>query len=394
MTTAAAASPAGQRIKRNQTIAYYAAFITLGLTTGALGPALPGLAGNTGSTISQISILFTVQSLGLLIGNLISGFWYDRAPAHPFLAGLVVLLASMLALAPILSTLWILSIVLFFAGVAVGSIDVGGNTLLVWIYRRDVGPFMNALHFFFGLGALISPILVAQTIGATGDITWAYWLLALLIAPVTLFFLRLPSPSAPVKTKEEAAERPRWLLVALISTMFFLFVGAEFSFGGWIYTYALTLELATVTTAGYLTSLFWGALTLGRLLSIPIAARVRPRYMLAGDLVGMVLSLALLLLFPASKTIVWLASFGMGFSIANVFPTMITLGEHHLPVNGNITSWFLVGGSLGSMIIPWLIGQRFETIGPQVTMFILLLAVLLTAGVFAAFLLAVRSPRS
>jgi len=38
---------------------------------------------------------------------------------------------------------------------------------------------MNALHFFFGVGAFVSPIIVAQAILMTGDITWAYWVLAL-----------------------------------------------------------------------------------------------------------------------------------------------------------------------------------------------------------------------
>ena len=79
--------------------------------------------------------------------------------------------------------------------------------------------------------------------------------------------------------------------------MFFLFVGAGLSFGGWIYTYAVSLDLATVTTAGYLTSLFWAALTFGRLISIPIAGRVRPRYLLTVDLIGLALSLGLLLAF-------------------------------------------------------------------------------------------------
>jgi MFS transporter, FHS family, Na+ dependent glucose transporter 1 len=172
---------------------------------------------------------------------------------------------------------------------------------------------------------------------------------------------------------------------------FFLFVGAEVSFGGWIYTYAVTLELATVTTAGYLTSVFWGALTLGRLISIPFAARVRPRYLLLADVVGGVASLLLLLLLPGASWAVWVAAFGFGLSMANVYPTLVLLGRRHLHLTGKITSMFMVGGSLGSMVVPWLIGQRFEVVGPQVTMAILLVTVVLAGGVVTAFLWASRA---
>jgi FHS family Na+ dependent glucose MFS transporter 1 len=385
-----AALPAAARLKRRQATAYYIAFIGLGLTVSSLGPTLPGLADNTESSLSQISIVFTVQALGLLAGNLLSGRWYDRAPGHPYLAAMLLAIALMLVLTPLVSSLAVLAAIMFVIGVGAGSVDVGGNTLMSWVYGDQVGPRMNALHFFFGLGALLAPLFVAQDIAFSGDITWAYWILALLMLPAAVMCLRQPSPKASPVSAEAPGQRPRWLLVILIAAMFFLFVGAELSFGGWIYTYAVSLDLATATTAGYLTSLYWAALTAGRLVSIPLAARIRPRYLLTADIAGMVISLALLLLLADQAGVVWIASFGMGFSMANVFPTLILLGGRHLPVTGNITSWFLVGGSLGSMLVPWLIGQRFEATGPQVTMVIILSTVVLAAGVLAAFLLAVR----
>jgi FHS family Na+ dependent glucose MFS transporter 1 len=389
-----AASPATQRVKRNQTAAYFVAFISLGLTASSLGPTLPGLAANTRSSISQISILFTVQALGVLVGDLVSGRWYDRAPAHPFLVGVILALAVALALTPLVSSLWVLAAIMFLIGIGVGSIDVGGNTLLVWVHRHDVGPRMNGLHFFFGLGALIAPILVAQAIALSGGITWAYWLLAVLVLPAAFLLMRLPSPDAALEVDESPEERPRWWLILLIATMFFLFVGTEISFGGWIYTYAITLNVVTTTTAGYLTSLFWGALTLGRLLSIPLATRMQPRHMLMVDIAGLLVFLSLPLAVPGSAWVVWVAAFGVGLSMANVFPTLITMGERYLPVTGNITGWFLVGGSLGSMLVPWLIGQRFESTGPQVTLVILLATSTLAAGVLAIFLMVVRAPQS
>lgn len=390
MSTLTPARPATENLKRLQTSAFFVAFIALGLAFAALGPTLPGLAENTGASLSQISVLFAAQSLGLLVGNFLSGWVIDRTPAHPFLAVVVILIAAMLAFTPFVASLWLLASAMFLIGLGVGAVDVSGNTLLVWIHGDRVGPAMNALHFFFGVGALLAPIFVAQAIALTGDITWAYWLLALLVLPAALLFLRLPSPAAPLRIAQARSERTPRLLVGLMATLFFLFVGAEVSFGGWIYTYAVTLNLATATTAGYLTSLFWGAMTLGRLLSIRLAGRARPRYILLADLIGAAACLSLLLLVPGSGWVVWAASFGVGLSLANVYPTLVLLGRNHLHLTGSITSMFLVGGSLGSMVLPWLIGQRFEVAGPQITMAIILATVALAGGVLEAFLVASR----
>ena len=85
-----------------------------------------------------------------------------------------------------------------------------------------------------------------------------------------------------------------------------------------------------------------------------------------------------------------MAAAGFGLSMANVYPTLVLLGGRYLHLTAGIASLFMVGGSLGGMIIPWLIGQRFEAVGPQTTMVILLIAVLLAGGTVAAFLAVTR----
>ena len=117
------------------------------------------------------------------------------------MAVVLVIITMMMALTPLISQLWLLAAALLILGAARGALDVGGNTLLIWVHRHRVGPFMNGLHFFFGLGAFLSPIIIAQTVLISGDITWAYWVLALLMLPVIVWLLRLPSPTPPAVSK-------------------------------------------------------------------------------------------------------------------------------------------------------------------------------------------------
>lgn len=381
----------GRAVKYSRTIGYFAAFVGLGMVVAVLGPTLSGLAEHTKTQLSEISFLFTAHALGYLLGSLFIGRLFDRLPGHFLIAAVLLITALMMAMVPLIPFLWILIVVLLILGMCGGSLDVGGNLLLIWVHRREVGPFMNALHFFFGLGAFLSPVIIAQTVLMSGDITWGYWLIALLILPVAIWLVRLPSPSIQSEPDNDLRGKVNIWLVILIAFFFLFIVGAEVSFGGWIFTYAVSLGLAIETAAALLTSVFWGSFTVGRLLSIPIAARVRPHRVLFVDFMACLVSLIVIMLFPNSPVALWLGSFGVGLSMASMFPTMLTLAEKRLAMTGKVTSWFFVGSSVGSMTMPWLVGQLFEFGGPWVMMLIVLANVALG---FGAFVIIIRKERN
>jgi FHS family Na+ dependent glucose MFS transporter 1 len=175
-------------------------------------------------------------------------------------------------------------------------------------------------------------------------------------------------------------------LLLLVLAFFAVYVGAEGTFGGWIFTYAVSLGMADRVTAAYLTSVFWGSLTLGRLLSIPLATRFRPSTILLGDLLGCLFSVALILLFPRSATIVWVGTFGAGLFMASMFPTLIAFAERRMAISGQITGFFLLASAAGGMTIPWLVGQLFERIGPRVTIVMAFASIVIALLAFSAAL--------
>jgi MFS transporter, FHS family, Na+ dependent glucose transporter 1 len=378
-----------------RTVAYYLALGMLGLSMATLGPALPVLAGNTQSSLSQISFLFTARSLGKLAGAFQGGRLYDRLPGHRLMASMLVVMAAMAFLIPVIPELWWLIAVLLVLGAAEGALDVGGNTLLVWVHGSRVGPYMNGLHFVWGVGAFLSPILIAQALLYSGDISWAYWALGILMVPVAIHLWRLPDPgaiSARLEREGQGHIQANRLLVGLVVCFFFLYVGMEATFGGWIYTYATTLVLADAATAAYLTSAFWGALTVGRLVAIPIAAYLRPSRILLVDLLGCLVSVGLILLWPDSTMVLWAGTLGAGLFMASIFPTALAFVGRRMRVTGTITGWFFAGASTGGMTFPWLVGQFFESMGPQVTMVLIGADVVLAMGIFGALMRSAGQP--
>lgn len=154
--------------------------------------------------------------------------------------------------------------------------------------------------------------------------------------------------------------------------LFVLYVGLELGFGNWIYAYAFTLGLETEITAAYLVSAFWGSFTFGRLLGIWVSTRLRTRTILFMDIIGCTISTVLIMLWKDSTIALWIGTFGLGLSMASIFPTLIILAGERMQITGTITGLFLVGSGAGSMLMPWLIGQIFVGTGPKAMTTVLL----------------------
>jgi MFS transporter, FHS family, Na+ dependent glucose transporter 1 len=355
------------------TTAYYLSFIILGLTTAANGPSLPKLAEHTSSGLDRISLIFVFGSLGYLIGSFLGGRAYDRFSSHKLMFMTLIIIAIASALIPIAQSLNVLLFAMFLSGLAAGILDVGCNTLLLWTHGNKAGPFLNGLHFFFGVGSLVAPLLLAQVLLINNDIHWLFWTFAIVCLPIAIWLWFLPEPKHAVSREERQNSLPPIVPVLLIVILFLLYVGLELGFGNWIYTYALTLGLETEITAAYLTSAFWGSFTFGRLLGIWISTRLRSQTILFIDLIGCTLSTLIIMLWKDSNLALWIGTFGLGISMASIFPTFLMLAGERMRITGAITGWFLVGSGAGSMLLPWLIGQIFARTGPKAMTTILLI---------------------
>jgi len=353
-----------------RTFGYYFLFVCLGLDAAILGPTLPALASQTTSRLGEMGLVFLVGSIGYTLGTIIGGRVFDRLPGHPVLGIAQLLAAALIFFIPLATSLWVLLAILVCKGFAEGFVNTGANALLLWTHGEKVAPFMNALHFFFGLGAFLSPLLVAQVVGVAGGYRYAYWALAAIAAVAGLRMLTMSgSPHPSQAHSKDTIQNPRGPIpyALVISSMLFLFfyVGAEITFGGWVYTYAVTLNLASAAGAAYLTSAFWAAFTVGRLISIPAATRFTPKQVILTALIGCLSILALGIIFSGSSATLWLMAIGLGFCMAPIWPTGFTLAGQSIAMTGRITGVILLGDSLGGMVLPTVVGKVIEGSGPR-----------------------------
>lgn len=142
------------------TVTFWIVFFSFGLCIAFLGPTILDLRCQTHSTLQQITWVFFSQQFFLLLGSSLGGLF-----KRTLLSSLWALfyctftISVVFSLIPLCYNVQLLSIALAIAGKAMGVIDTVANLQLVKLYQKDSAIFLQALHFFIGLGALVSPLV-------------------------------------------------------------------------------------------------------------------------------------------------------------------------------------------------------------------------------------------
>lgn len=344
----------------------FVAIFLEGLMLSIPGPTLGALAENAGASLSQIGTIFTAMGLGFVAGALLAGRIFATLPGSQSLGLSLLLMGATAVVIPSISSLAGLMTLFVLAGVAVGVVDVGSNSVLVWEFGPRVPPYMNALHLFWGLGALTAPLLVAWLAKAGGGVLMSYRVFGLAMVVMGILIVMAPVTQIPTEPTQEPSPRPRHSsFVLLMAVLFFLHVGAELAFGGWIFSYARLSDVGTEVTASILNSVFWGGLVVGRVIAIPLSLRVSPTTLIWLDLTAAGTALAVVAWPGSASPAIWAGTAMFGISIASLFASCMNFAQRRVPISSRVTSAFVVGAGLGSMSIPWLTGAFLDRIGPR-----------------------------
>lgn len=342
------------------TATYFASLAVIGLVYGTTAPTLQALATQTGVGLGSIGVILSARSVGYLLGASQLGRLVDRKGSHRFMAAILIGCAVLLAFVPATGTLWSLAVVMGCIGCTLAGPDVGGNTLMLRLRPDRPGPYINALHLFFGLGALLAPILVAGT-RSDVSVTASYRWIALLVGLIGLAFLLRPEPAVvrPASVRN-APGRHSTLLLACIP--FVLYVGAEVGFASWVYEFARAVDAEALATP--LTTAFWISFTAFRFVGVLIALRVSPFRVITLSLAVGVAATSVLLTSSVSPALLWLGTLLLGAGIAAVYPTFILLLSERMAMTGRRLGIVAVASTLGSMSFPWIIGRAFTAWSP------------------------------
>lgn len=150
----------GRCTVRATTTLYSTIFCLMGFYVGCKGPLLLTLAKQTGGPVAEMGAIFTSFSIGQLTFACLSGPVVDRGAGHTGLAVSLVIAAAGVASMPLVRSFGALLLCTAAQGAGIGYMDAGSTAMLMWLHPTNAGPYMQGAHALFGVGAVISPMLV------------------------------------------------------------------------------------------------------------------------------------------------------------------------------------------------------------------------------------------
>ena len=363
---------------------YFAVMGLFGLLISSLGPVLPDLSKQVSVPLDVLSLIFTARSFGFLFGSLLGGKLLDNYKGHPLFAIFFLLLSLMTIMLPFCTSFWLLVGIVFFQGISLGFVVVGASMFIVWEHPQNTGPWLNTQSFINGMGGFFSPLFISLSILIFGSYSYSFWLYALLAFVLSTFFLFNEGPLIRKTKKIDTVEKmPASGLVYLVALIFLLYVGAEVSFNGWIFTIATSAYSIPAANARLLNSIFWGSMAIGRLVGVWVSKKIHADRILIICFIGSIFSVLTVLIFSHSNRILWAGTLGMGIFMSLIFPSMMMYAEKQIHLSGKNTGIFFSATSIGGMLLPWISGQFFTRFNPHAVKGVILTSLV---GGFAVFL--------
>lgn len=265
-------------------------------------------------------------------------------------------------------------------------------------WGAEAGPHMQALHFSFAVGAFVAPLLAKMALGSSeskdlpvagktnqsvprsvptasaasatsalkhrlgAEFLWSYVVIGTYLLFVSVFFFGLYLKGSSTRDKSKASlqkcvfAKYHYALLALLFVFFFCYVGAEVTYGSYIFTYAKVFAEMKDSEAAAVNSVFWGAFAACRGLAIFFAACLYPGTMILLSIIGSAAASSCLTFFATHPATLWAGSAVYGASMATIFPSGISWIEQYTVVQGKSASLFVVGAALGEMCIPAVVG--------------------------------------
>ncbi|RAJ00579.1 fucose permease [Paenibacillus pabuli] len=359
-------------------IIIYLAFISLGIPDSLLGSAWPVMWPELGASFGSAGILSMVVAGGTIVSSLASGTVIQK-----WGTGKVTLISCCLtagallgfSFAPSLVWLVILAIPL---GLGAGAVDAALNHYVAEHYKAH---HMNWLHCFWGVGATTGPIIMSYYIAEHHSWRSGYTAVAVVqCGLVLILFATLPLWKRVAASRESASMNNESDLVQADNTLvqsenrpernvlkikgvknsliaFLFYCGVETTVGLWGASYLVGARNISAETAAGWISLYYGGITIGRLITGFITLKIKNRVLiLAGQVTAIVGGV--ILLFPLSISFALAGFMLIGLGLAPIYPGLL----HETPARfGKANSARLMGYQMalaytGTTLLPPLFG--------------------------------------
>ena len=367
----------------------YLIFVSLGLPDSLLGSGWPKMQVEFGVPSSYAGYVFMMISAMTIISALLSPKLIQRLHVKWIVTVSIMLTIFGLLGFSFCTQYWMLLVCAIPYGLGAGAIDAAMNH---YVANNYSGAVMNFLHCFYGVGAMISPYLMALAIKVAhwneGYRWTAFLQIGILLVVISSWSLWQQNDSKADESKidsvgiKETIKQPGVMATLLA---FFAYSASEATCFLWVPSYfAGTRTGISSELVASFGSLIFGGLMLGRLIAGFIANRLGDRRMIRSGTMVELIGILLTALPIKGYLVAAIGFLIIGIGMGPIYPSI----QHMAPINfGKRYSASVIGLQMafaytGSTFMPTVFGILQQKLG----IWIMPLYLLVFAGLSFALL--------
>lgn len=367
----------------------YLIFVSLGLPDSLLGSGWPKMQVEFGVPSSYAGYVFMMISAMTIISALLSPKLIQRLHVKWIVTVSIMLTVFGLLGFSFCTQYWMLLVCAIPYGLGAGAIDAAMNH---YVANNYSGAVMNFLHCFYGVGAMISPYLMALAIKVAhwneGYRWTAFLQIGILLVVISSWSLWQQNDSKADESKidsvgiKETIKQPGVMATLLA---FFAYSAGEATCFLWVPSYfAGTRTGISSELVASFGSLIFGGLMLGRLIAGFIANRLGDRRMIRSGTMVELIGILLTALPIKGYLVAAIGFLIIGIGMGPIYPSI----QHMAPINfGKRYSAAVIGLQMafaytGSTFMPTVFGILQQKLG----IWIMPLYLLVFAGLSFALL--------
>ncbi len=315
--------------------------LILGISDGLRGVFLPLFEQTYELDSIRASLIIMCSYVGNLLFLFLGGRILDSVSKKRFLFAVTGIWMAALLFYIFTENYWVLLVCIVFSLGASTMLSTSLNVITPLFFTASA-MYVNLFNFAQGVG-----LFAAQNVGgrfAEKMSGWHGWNAVLfgcgVLSLVLLTFIRFPK-TAPAEKKTGAAAIFRNPAAKYLILLFGMYYIAEHGLQNWMVTYGSSYLGYTTQQAALYLSLFFGGITLGRLLFAPLVQKMGIfRSMAVFTVLGTVLYVAGVLMERSGIVLLCLA--GLAFSI--LYPTLVLMvGNYYAPAENGTAVGMIAG---------------------------------------------------
>ncbi|WP_042835372.1 MFS transporter [Thermoanaerobacter ethanolicus] len=341
----------------------YLLMMLIGIVENVKGPLIINIKTFYGVDYTMMGLFLSVGSFGFILSTFLGGFLADKIGRKSVLiSGLILIIAGILGIFAARKFIVFL-IFAFVMNMGMGLLEIGINAVASIVFIVNQALMMNLLHFFYGVGAIISPNMTAKLLHINFS-----WQQVYLTVGAIAFILMLAALEIKIhgEKKHIAGDKIDYIQILsdkrmwLFASMLGFYIASELGVGNWVVTFFSAQYKMDNTISSLYLGLFFAAFTFGRLVGGFIVERIG--YIKSLFIFSLVSSI-LIASGMAGRNFAFLISVA-GFFYSIIFPTTIAIVmkefKQHVTI---IIAIILTISSTINMLANFLIGRLNDIFG-------------------------------